>query len=257
MLRLLGVAVFAFALPLSAFAAAVAESVRGEVQAAGAAVAQGQRLVPPAAITTGPGSQVFLKFDDGMQIVLHENSLLRVLDFRHAAAAGAGDRAVFELLRGAARVVTGKVAQNNPKEFFFRTAHTQLTVTRPSDFTVALVNPAYVTVHSGAVVSSNGWGVAPLNAGSTSVIATNAAAPAGIAASALPASASAAMSNLALASVTPPAGGAAAGVAAAAAGTAGVGFAVPAVLVGVGIGAAAVASMDDDAPAQTPTTTHH
>jgi hypothetical protein len=258
MFRMLVAGIFALALPLAASAGAVVESLKGSAMAGDAALAQGQRLVAPVVITTEPGTQVFLKFDDGMQIVLHENSLRRMLDFRHTES-GVTDRAVFELLKGAARVVTGTVARNNPKQFFFRTPHTQLTVERPADFTVALVNPAYIAVKSGTVLSSNGAGVVPLNAGTTSVIAGNAAAPASIAASAMPASASSAMSNLGLAAVgAPPAGGAAAGVATVAGGTAGAGFVVPAMLVGLGIGAAAVANMDDDAPpASTPTTSHH
>ena len=86
------------------------------------------------------------------------------------------NRAVFDLMRGSARVVTGKVAAANPKQFFFRLPQTQLTVERPADFTVALVNPAYVTVNAGSVISSNTYGVSTLAAGSTSAIATNAAA---------------------------------------------------------------------------------
>jgi len=256
MLRTLVAGLIALALPLAAFASAVVESMKGSAMAGDWPLAQGQRLVAPVVITTEPGAQVFLRFDDGMQIVLHESSLLRIIDFRHTES-GVTDRAVFELLRGAARVVTGTVARDNPKQFFFRTPQTQLTVERPADFTVALVNPAYITVNVGTIVSSNGWGTVALNAGSSSVIAGSAAAPASITAASMPASASSAMSNLGLASVGAPAGGAAAGAGAVAGGAAGVGFAVPAVLVGIGLGAAAVANMDDDAPSATPTTSHH
>ena len=121
----------------------------------GAALAQGSRVDAPNTITTGPGAQVFLRFEDEMQIALGENSLLRVVDFRYSSS-GVTDRAVFELLRGSARVVTGRIAANNPKQFFFRTPQTQLQAERPSDFTVALVNPAYVNVKSGSLVTSNG-----------------------------------------------------------------------------------------------------
>ncbi|MGH8630952.1 MAG: FecR domain-containing protein, partial [Burkholderiales bacterium] len=188
-----------------AFAGAVVESLRGGAQAGEAPLARGQRIAAPVAISTEAGAQVFLRFDDGMQIVLDGNSLLRVVDFRYAKGAPEG-RAVFELLRGAARVVTGAVARDNPKQFFFRTPQTQLTVERPADFTVALVNPAYVTVNAGTVLSSNGWGTVPLSAGSTSAIATNAAAPASIPAASLPPSASSAIGNLSAASVGPPLG---------------------------------------------------
>ena len=258
MLRILVMGVLALALPLTALASAVVENFKGDVQAAGAGVMQGQRLVAPTAIATGPGAQVFLKFDDGMQIVLSENSLLRMIDFRFSPN-GVTDRAVFELLRGGARVVTGKVALNNPKQFFFRTPQTQLTVERPADFTVALVNPAYITVNSGSVLSSNGWGTTVLNAGSTSAIAGNAAAPAAISASSMPTAASSAMSSLSLASVSMPVGSTTAGAGAVAGGAAGAGLGVPLVVGGAALAgiAAVAAGVDDDGPAQAATPSHH
>ncbi|HWM42183.1 MAG TPA: FecR domain-containing protein [Burkholderiales bacterium] len=256
MLRILSVGVLALALPLAALAGTVVESFKGDVQAGGAAVKQGQRLVSPTAITTGPGAQVFLKFDDAMQIVLGENSLLRMVDFRYTPST-ATDRGVFELLRGSARVVTGKIAANNPSQFFFRMPQTQLTIQQPADFTVALVNPAYIAVKSGTVLSSNGWGSVPLGAGSTTGIAGNAVAPAAMSASAFPASAASAISNLSVAAVSAPVGGSAAGVAGTAAGT-GAGFAAPLIVGGAAVAAvAAAAAANEDGPSQPSTTTHH
>jgi hypothetical protein len=257
MLRLLVTGLFALALPCAALAGATVESLKGISQAGGVALTQGARITAPTAISTDPGAQVSLKFEDGMQIVLHENSLLRVVDYRHTST-GVTDRAVLELLRGAARVVTGSIGKDNPKQFFFRTPQTQLTLeSAGADFTVALVNPAYVSVKTGSLLSSNAGGTATLKAGSMTTIASNAAAPAAIAAGARPPSASAAMGGLGAVAVGAPAGGGAAvGTATAAGGTAGVGFAVPAILIGVGIGAAAVANMDDE-PSTASTTTHH
>lgn len=257
MIRFLVAAVLALALPLTALAGAVVESLSGGVQAGDAPVTVGQKVVAPTTISTGPGAQVFLRFEDGMQIVLSENSLLRMVDYRFTSS-GVTDRAVFDLLRGGARVVTGNIALKAPKQFFFRTPQTQLTVERPADFTVALVNPAYIVVNSGSVLSSNGYGVSSLTAGSTSVIASNAAPVASISAASLPAGASSAMSTLSVASVSAPAGGAAAGVAAGAAGGgAGLGFALPAVLIGAAVAGVAAAAGNDDSPAQQTTTTHH
>lgn len=257
MLRLLVAGVLALALPLTALAAAVVESVSGTALAGDAPLTKGQRVVAQDVITTGPGAQVFLRFEDGMQIVLAENSYLNILDFRYTPG-GKANRAVFQHLKGAARVVTGSVVTTNPKEFFFHTTQTQLTVTRPADFTVAIVNPVYVAVNSGTVLSSNTAGTVALNAGSTSLIATNAAAPASVAASSMPASVSSSMSTLSAAAVSSPVGGAAAGVAAGVAG--GTGFAVvaPVVVLGAVVaGVAAAAANNDDAPAQQSTTTHH
>jgi ferric-dicitrate binding protein FerR (iron transport regulator) len=256
MIRMFAAAVLALALPLAASAAAVVESVKGTVRSGEAPLAQGQRVTAPASIATGAGSQVSLKFDDGMQIVLDQNSLLRVVDFR-GTGGGAQDRAVFELLRGGARVVTGRIARDNPLQFFFRTPQAQLMVERPADFSVVLINPAYITVHVGSVLVSNGWGTATLAAGTdTVVVANNNVAPGLVARSAIPGNAAAAMQNLNVASVGLPAGGSAVGAAATAGTGEGVGFAVPAVLVTLGIAAVAVAKEGDDNGSVTPPSHH-
>ncbi len=257
MIRILFAAVLALALPLASHAAAVVESLQGGVQVGDAAVTMGHKIVAPTTVSTGPGAQAFLRFEDGMQIVLGENSLLRVVDFRYTPTR-VTDRAVFDLMRGSARVVTGQVALKNPKQFFFRLPQSQLTVERPADFTVALINPAYVTVNVGSVISSNTYGVSTLAAGSTSTIATNSAAVASIPASSLPAGAASAMGNLAVASVSAPAGSAATGLAAASAGGAGIGFVTPLVVIGAAVaGVAAASNNSDDGSAQQTTTTHH
>jgi hypothetical protein len=259
MIRILVAAVLALALPLASHAAAVVESLQGGVQVGDARLTVGQKIVAPTTVSTGPGAQAFLRFEDGMQIVLGENSLLRVVDFRFTSS-GVTDRAVFDLMRGSARVVTGNIALKSPKQFFFRLPQTQLTVERPADFTVALINPAYVSVNVGSVVSSNTYGVSTLAAGSTSTIATNAAAVASIPASSLPAGASSAMSNLSVAAVSAPMGGAAAGLAAGAAGGAGLGVVTPLVLIGAAVAGVAAAANNSDDSSTTPShsaTTHH
>ena len=254
MIRILAAGVLALAVPLSAFATAVVQSVQGDVQAAGAPVFAGQKVLAPSTFTTGAGAQAVLKFEDGMQIVLNENSLLRMVDYRYSNS-GATDRAVFELLRGAARVATGAIAETNPKQFAFRTPQTELRVEKGADFSVVLVNPAYLTVHSGSVISANGWGVTTLNPGSISVVANSAAAPAAVSAAQLPPAASAAMGNLStVASATP--GGVAVGAGGAAA-TGGAGFFLPAVIFAGAVAGVAAAVANEDANDPQSTATHH
>ena len=255
MVRILVAGLLALALPLGASAGAVVESLKGTARVGQKALTQGARFEAPTSIATGAGSQVTPKFDDGMQIVLDENSLLRVLYFQHAEKKFP-DGAVFELLAGAARVVTGRVAADHPRSFLFRAPQTQLTVERPADFSVVLVNPAYIAVHSGSVTSFNGSGTATLAQGSTTVVATDAAAPAAIAPSAMPQSAVAAMQTLQTASVGPPAGASAAG-APPTVDTAGTpGIPVSAVLVTLGIAAAALAAGGGGGDGVTATTQH-
>ena len=245
--------------PFMSVAAPVVESVKGDVQASDRAVGPGAQLDVPTTVSTGVGAQAFLKFDDGTQIVLGENALLRVVDSRYTSS-GVSDRMVLDLLRGSARVVTGKVAQYSPKQFFFRLPQAQLMVEQPSDFTVVLVNPAYVTVNAGSVIASNTAGAVTLKAGSISTIATNAAAATAIPASSLPPTAASSMSSLSVASVSAPTGGGASvGVAAGAAGTGGAAFVTPAVvLVGAAVaGAAAAVANSSDDPSTQSTATHH
>ena len=66
MVRILVAGLLALALPLAASAAAVVESVKGSARAGQMALSPGVKFVAPTSIATGPGSQVTLKFDDGM-----------------------------------------------------------------------------------------------------------------------------------------------------------------------------------------------
>ena len=207
MFRRFVAAVLALTVPFAAFAqaaGAVVESLRGVAQAGNAELKLGQRLGSPTSVSTQAGAQAFLRFDDGMTILLAENSLLRIVDFRHSAGS---HRAAFELLLGSARVVTGRVAANDPSQFSFRTPQAELRVEDASDFSVALVNPAYVMVNAGRVLAVNGQGMTVLNAGSTWFIASGSSVPAAIATHFIPSAASSSLNNLSAAPLSSPQGG--------------------------------------------------
>jgi hypothetical protein len=242
-------AVVALMVPISALANVVVESVSGEVTANSAPVFQGQPLLAEQNIITGAGGRLVLRFGDGMQVAVNENSRFRIVDFRYTK--GPNDRAVFDLLQGGARVSTGDVARTNPKQFFFRTPQAQFGVQGPTDFSVVLVNPAFLSVHAGTVLASNSMGTVAFGAGATATVASSGALAAPIAASSFPASASAAFGNLQVAGLAAP-GGAASG--AVAVGGTGLGIAAPAVFVGVAVAGAAGALKSDEAAAAT---THH
>lgn len=211
MFRRFVAAVLALTVPFAAFAqaaGAVVESLRGVAQAGNAELKLGQRLGSPTSVSTQAGAQAFLRFDDGMTILLAENSLLRIVDFRHSAGS---HRAMFELLLGSARVVTGRVAANDPSQFLFRTPQAELRVEDASDFSVALVNPAYVMVNAGRVLAVNSQGMTVLSAGSTWFIANGNAVPAAIATSFIPPLASSSLNNLSAAPLSSPQGGSMAG----------------------------------------------
>src|SRR5688572_5319560 len=95
MSRLLAAALLVVA-PIAALANVVVESVSGEVTANSAPVYQGQPMLAEQNIITGSGGRVVLRFGDGMQVAVDENSRFRLVDFRYNK--GPSDRAVFDLL---------------------------------------------------------------------------------------------------------------------------------------------------------------
>jgi hypothetical protein len=245
MFRLLAAAVLA--LPLSASAYVVFESVEGEVTAGvhkKVQVRQGERIVHRAMpIATGPGAKAMLRFDDGLQILLHENSELRIWDYIHTPSDMRYNYVVLDLTRGSGRFVMGSIARNNPRTGFqLMTPQAYLQAKGGADFAAAIVNPLYLSVNAGSVLATNNYGAFSFSAGSSAAVATNAAMPVAVPASSLPAQASAAFGNLNTVAMASP-GGAASGAAFGTAG--GTGFTVPAVAAGaaaLGLGVAAARS---------------
>jgi len=163
----------------SAFAAGVVQSMKGDVRAGpagqpGAAVAVDQRLNPGTAVTTGADAQVILRFDDGQQVVLSQNTEFRIVDFRYDASDPKMDRTVFDLLKGALRMASGAIAGRNRQAVALRTPQATIGI-RGTDFMVALVNPAYISVLQGAVSVTNAAGTVALGAGTFGSVATSAA----------------------------------------------------------------------------------
>src|ERR1700694_5677053 len=148
---------------------AVAQSLNGDVRAGPvgrptAPVALDQRLMPGTAVMTGPDSQVILRFDDGQQVVLDENTEFRIVDFRYVEADPRMDRTVFDLLKGALRMLSGAIGARNRSAVALRTPQATIGI-RGTDFMVAIVNPAYISVLEGAVAATNAAGTVAFGAG--------------------------------------------------------------------------------------------
>jgi hypothetical protein len=238
-----------------ALADATLIDMKGDVRVGNNPALPQQRVVSGSTVNTGIGAQAILKFDDQQQVVLNENTTFKITDFRYRAAEPRGDRAVFDLLRGALRFISGVVGARNPNVVQLRVPQATIGI-RGTDFMVALVNPAFLSVTSGAISAVNGGGSVVFGAGSIGQVASAASLAVPIPASALPAAASSAFGNLAAApvaaAVTPAAAssaaaGATAGTAAAAAPTAGVGTAV---VIGVGAAVIGTAVNDTSTPPQ-------
>ena len=80
----------------------------------GAPVFQDQRVFQGSAVVTGPSSRVVLRFDDGGQVILDQNTEFRIADFRYSAGS---DRTIFDLVKGALRVVSGTIGRRSPGSF--------------------------------------------------------------------------------------------------------------------------------------------
>ena len=241
MSALLGIAA---ALPAAAWAGAVIQSLTGDVRVGSSsqimiAARADQRLASGTTIATGSEAQAVLKFDDGAQMVLGQNTEFRIVDSQYARNSPAADRGIFDLVRGALRVVSGAIGQRNRQAFALRTPQVTIGL-RGTDFMVFVTNQTFFNVTHGAIAVSNGYGNTVLGAGSIASVASSTAPVGVIAGSALPAGASAAFASMAGAP------GVVAGGSAVGAGTAGVaaggGIGAGAMAIGIGAAAAAVAA---------------
>ena len=194
LLALAGLLVAMSVLAQSSRGVATVRSVKGELRFDGTRLAAGARI-GTGRLNSASGAQALLLFDDGMQVTLDENSVLRIVDFELGSAAGAG-HIVLDLLGGAARVVTGEVVRRDPRQFSLRTTDAILSVYEPADFTVAVGEGTYVTMARGSVSVANAGLELAVPPNATAGVRSRSAYPASIASSQLPPTARAAFARL-------------------------------------------------------------
>lgn len=257
------VALACFAVASSAMAAATLTSVRGEVRAVidqsrHGPASQNDRIQTGWTVTTGPDSQAVLRFDDGQNVVLNQNTEFKIAEYRFNEAQPANDRSSFELLKGALRFVTGVIGKRSQNRIALRLPQVTIGV-RGTDFMVAIVNPAYISVLQGAVAATNAAGTAAFGAGAIGTVASQTALATTISASALPAAVSSAFGSMSAVTVSAAAtttAGTAGGAAGGAAGATGAATGVTAgTAAGIAAGAAAAAAAASGGGSTT--TTHH
>lgn len=153
------------ALPFAAHAAAVLESMTGDVRAVAAkgqkfvALKAGQRVLSGSTLVTGTNGMAVLRFDDEQKLVLAPNSELGIVDYHYRANAASADRAELALRRGALRVSTGLIARRNSDMFVVHTPHVHLGVRGTgADFAVTIIGQSYWSVNEGAVAASTNVG---------------------------------------------------------------------------------------------------
>jgi len=173
-MSLLRLLVLVLAAALLASAEAHAEGtiffLRGDVRDGGVPVVQGQRVIPGSEIVTGDGSRAHLRFSDGMVVILDENTKFRVADYKYDADDARSNGAYFDLTNGAVRIITGEIARRSPNAFALRTMHAAFSA-QGTDYMVAIVNPAYLSVVSGSVAVRNTGGAVLFSQGSYGEVA--------------------------------------------------------------------------------------
>jgi hypothetical protein len=251
----------ALATPLAVYANAVLQTMSGDVKVGTSLqtlvpARENQRLASGTTVTTGPNSQVLMRFDDGQSVLLNQNTEFRIVDFRYTEATAEQGRSIFDILKGAARFVSGVIARRNPTSWQLRAPQATIGI-RGTDFMVAIVNPLYLNVLQGTIAVSNSAATVPFAAGAIGQVTSATALATAIPVSALPAAASSAFTTMSQVTIAA-AGGAATGAPGTATGAAGGVGAGTAIAVGAAAAAAAAALGDDDGTtSHTTTTTHH
>jgi hypothetical protein len=82
-------------------------------------LADGAALAVGDLVETGANAWVGIAFNDDTRLVLRAGSALRIKDYRFKATAPADDNFATELLKGALRAVTGRIAKRNPAQVNF------------------------------------------------------------------------------------------------------------------------------------------
>jgi len=230
-----------------ALANGVFQSITGDVKAAAGSstpvtVIADERFRSGATIKTGAASTAVLRFDDGHAILLHENTELRIADYRFDRDAPRDDRMELRLVSGAMRSVTGLIGQRNRDRVLLSVPQASISV-RGTDFSVVLANAAYLSVPQGAIAVSNSAGTVVFSGGALGTVRANASLAAPIASSAVPAAVSAIFRSLGSVAMSAPGGPGAGG---ASSGYSGSGLApspaVAGTIVGLGVAAAAIAA---------------
>jgi len=176
--------------------AGVVESIKGEARANDRTLGPSHWVDNQDTVTTGPGARLTLHMNDGQQLILDQNTEVRITDFQYRAADPKADRAVFGLVKGALRVVSGAIARRNGAAFALRVPQATIVVRGGADFMVALVNPAYLAVLEGSVSAANTAGMAIFGSGVFGYVSSSTAAPKVVPASTFSAAATAAFANL-------------------------------------------------------------
>jgi hypothetical protein len=175
----------------NAFASGVFQTVSGDVRAGPTSeslrqIAPNTRITEGTTVTTGPNGRAIMRLDDGHVVVLAGNSEFKLQAYKFDRASPATSNIAVQLLKGALRSFSGLIGGKNPGQFALSTATATIGI-RGTDFSVALVNPAYISVVDGLVFVTNEAGTLPIGPATSAVVNTAQTLASVIPATALPA----------------------------------------------------------------------
>jgi hypothetical protein len=130
----------------------------------------GSTIEPGGVLSTGAASNAIVKFEDGQLMVMQPNTSFAVRQYDYVKTNVAKSSAVFELLKGGLRFVTGVIGATN-KDAFKLTAGTATIGIRGTDGTViydAIANVITAAVNAGALALQTPLGITNIPVGNFS-----------------------------------------------------------------------------------------
>jgi hypothetical protein len=137
-----------------------------------AKVEKGQTLVNNATITTAAQSFAVLKFEDGTAVLLKENTSFQIQNYTYNPKAPENANAIFNLVRGGLRMITGLVTSRNRDALKVATPLATIGI-RGTEFIAELVNPLFIQVVNGVISVTNGAGTVLFSIGQTAVVSSS------------------------------------------------------------------------------------
>jgi hypothetical protein len=151
-----------------------------------ARVEKGQTLTANTTVTTEAKSYAVLKFEDGTVVLLKENTSFQVQAYSYNPKAPENANAVFNLLKGGLRMVTGLVTSRNRDAMRVATPLATIGI-RGTEFTAELTNPLFVATQVGVVSLTNAGGTLLVAAGQAASVLSATALPSLVSLTQLPA----------------------------------------------------------------------
>lgn len=132
---------------------------------------RGAAVVPGETVRTGSEGRAQLRFDDGAVVSLQPNSDFRIDDYRFSGASDGQERALFTLLRGGLRTLTGIVGRSQRESYRMTTSVATIGI-RGTEYTLAYLDSDAIAVATGegAIEVCNGSGCSTLASGDSAVV---------------------------------------------------------------------------------------